>query len=58
MAKTKYRVKFKQMDKKTGRVTNSGRIQDVQAESETNAIAQIKKQHSTTEVEIISVTSR
>jgi hypothetical protein len=42
---------------KTGRLTNSGQ-QTVQSESETNAIAQIKKLFQNHEVEIVAVTPK
>jgi multimeric flavodoxin WrbA len=57
MPKTKYEVKYKLKDKKTGRLTNSGQ-QTVQSESETNAIAQIKKLFQNHEVEIVAVTPK
>ena len=57
MSKTKYEVKYKLKDKKTGRLTNSGQ-QTVQAESETNATAQIKKLFQNHEVEIVAVTPK
>ena len=57
MIKTRYEVKYKLKDKKTGRLTNSGQ-QSVQAESETNAIAQIKKLFMHHDVEIVAVTPK
>lgn len=57
MAKLKYQVKYKLKDKKTGRVISSGQ-RDIQAESETNAIAQLKKMWQTHEVEIVAVTPK
>jgi hypothetical protein len=57
MAKAKYQMKYKLKDKKTGRHVSSGQ-RDVQAESETNAIAQAKKLWQSHEVEIVAVTPR
>lgn len=57
MAKIKYQVKYKLKDKKSGRVTGSGQ-RDIQAESETNAIAQLKKTMQIHEVEIVAVTPK
>lgn len=57
MAKTKYQVKYKLKDKKSGRVISSGQ-RDIQAESEPNAIEQLKKLWQTHEVEIAAVTPK
>lgn len=57
MTTLKYQVKYKLKDKKSGRITGSGQ-RDVQTESETNAIAQLKKMWLTHEVEIVAVTPK
>lgn len=60
MAKIKYDVVYKRIEKKDNHVIQSNCREVVEAESETNAIAAVKKRHTigSENCEIVSVTPK
>lgn len=61
MAKIKYEIIFKRIDKKSGRIIQSNCRDIIEAESETNAIAKLKSQNTCggqETCEIVSVTTK